>query len=99
MKKQVTDVFLILSNLITLNDSFKIPVKYKGEDLNFPAMLLVYGYSYKIQVNVAGLEVLFEPDEERNYRAVIDPEKLEGTKKLSVELLKAIAEAIEAIVK
>ena len=46
-----------------------------------------------------GEEVLFEPDEERNYRALVDTITLEKGKKLDIELLKAIASAIEAIVK
>ncbi|MBD0278102.1 MAG: hypothetical protein ICV81_09090 [Flavisolibacter sp.] len=49
-------------------------------------------------VQINGLEVLFEPNEERNYRAVIDPEQVEGST-IDVGLLKAIASAIEAIVK
>ncbi len=44
------------------------------------------------------MEVLFEPDEERNYRAVIDPEQVERSR-IDVEVLKAIAEAIEVITK
>jgi hypothetical protein len=45
-----------------------------------------------------GTEVLYEPDEERNYRAVIDPEKMEGMKQL-IKSLKALAGALETIVK
>ena len=48
-------------------------------------------------VEVFGQEVSFELDEERNCRAVIDPEKV--GKNLDVDLLRAIAEVIEGIVK
>ncbi len=41
---------------------------------------------------------MFEPDEERNYRALIAPEQVESSK-IDVDLLKAIAEVIEAVVK
>src|SRR5215210_9211350 len=77
-----------------MEDTFDIPVTYKGKDLTFPSTLLVFGYTYKISVEVNGTEVLYEPDEERNYRAVIDPEKMEGMKRIDKELLKAIAGAI-----
>jgi hypothetical protein len=40
-----------------------------------------------------------EPDEEQNDRAMVDPEHLEISKRVNVELLKAIAERIEAVVK
>jgi hypothetical protein len=41
--------------------------------------------------------VFYEPDEERNYMVIIDQEKL--NKQISVELLQAIAAAIEEVVK
>ena len=54
------------------------------------------GYARKFQVDVHGQDVLFKPDEEGNYRAVINPEQAEESK-IDVELLKAITEAIESI--
>jgi hypothetical protein len=52
---------------------------------------------HKFQVEVNDITVLFEPDEERNYRAMIDPEQMD--KPLDVALIQAIAEAIEQLVK
>jgi hypothetical protein len=82
-----------------MNEDFVIPVDYKGEELEFRAQLLNYGYSYKIQVDINGLEVLFEPDEERNFRVILDPEKLDGQNKIDTELLKVIAGVLESSVK
>ena len=76
-----------------MNEPFELPVTYKDKELLFPARLLMLGYTHKFQVQVNGHEVLFEPDEERNYRAVINPEQVESSK-IELELLKAIAEAI-----
>lgn len=81
-----------------MNETFNLPVQFKGQDLNFPSKLLMFGYSYKIAVDINGTEVLFERDEERNYRAIVDLEKLKSDK-INIELLKAIAEAIEALIK
>ncbi len=78
-----------------MNEPFELPVTYKDKEL-LPTRLLLYGYTHKFKVQVNGLEVLFEPDEERNYRAVVDPEKMERSK-IDRELLKAIAEAIKTI--
>jgi hypothetical protein len=55
-----------------MEDTFDIPVTYKGKELLFKSQLLILGYTHKISVDVNGTEVLYEPDEERNYRAVID---------------------------
>ena len=82
-----------------MDEPFEIPVTYKGKEISFPSKLLKLGYVYKIQVNVNGQEIIFEPDEEINYRAIIDPDNPLPGKKVDLELLKSIAEAIEAIVK
>ena len=80
-------------------EDFKIPVLYNNQRLNFPAQLLRYAYSYKIEVDVEGTPVYFEPDEERNWRAMVGQEEVSVNRKLSGELLKAIASSIEEIVK
>lgn len=80
-----------------MDETFELPVSYKGEELLFPAQLKQTGYTHCIVVNVYGQDVLFEPDDERNYRAIIEGEKTE--KQITVALLKVIAEAIESIVK
>ena len=82
-----------------MEDSFDIPVIFKNVELAFPARLLNYGYSSKLEVEVEGTKVLFEPDEERNWRAMISYEDGQANKKLDANLLKAIAEAIEEITK
>lgn len=78
-------------------DVFELPVTYKGQELQFPAQLLPSGYTHRFQVNVFGQDVLFEPDEERTYRALVDPEK--PNKQISVDLLQAIAESISEILR
>ena len=52
-------------------DLFELPVEYKGKEMLFPTELLPMGFTHKIKVTVDGIEILFEPDEERNYRAMI----------------------------
>ena len=78
-------------------EPFDLPVIYKGEELLFPAHLKQLGFTHCLVVDMYGQEVLFEPDEEQNYRAIVEQEKL--SKPISVELLHAIAEAIERLLK
>jgi len=82
-----------------MDEPFEILVTYQNKQLSFTAILLRYGYTYRISVLVKDQEVLFEPDEERNYRAVINLH--DGTERGNVDvgLLQAIAETIESIVK
>lgn len=78
-------------------DEFELDITFNGKELTFPVQLLNYGTSYKLQVEIEGTNVFFEPDEERNWRAVIAYEDMQANKKLNAELLKAIAEKIDAI--
>lgn len=80
-----------------MDDVFDLPVTYQGEDLLFPARLQQTGYTHRFEVEVHGTVVYFEPDEERSYRALVDPEKIE--KEIPVALLQAIAGGIEAVLK
>jgi hypothetical protein len=80
-----------------VDELFEIPVAYKNRELLFPARLLQLGYTHRFAVDVYGQEIFFELDEERSYRAMINPEQLQNNTKVDVELLEAIAGAIEAI--
>lgn len=86
-------------HLCAMDEPFDIPVHYRGSELLFPARLLQLGYTHKFGVEVHGQEVFFEPDEEGGYRALVDPSQLEGSHKIDVALLQAIAGAIEDILK
>ena len=71
-------------------DLFELPIDYNGKKILFPAELLPMGFTHKIKVTVEGTEILFEPDEERNYRAMtIDPE-MDKNNHLNKDLLKTI---------
>jgi len=63
------------------------------------ASLLVTGYTHKFAVDVDGQEVKFEPDEERNYRAVIPYEDLVNGSGADKELLQEIAHTLETFFK
>lgn len=80
-----------------MHDSFELPVFYKGEECLFPARLEQTGYSHRFVVNIYEVEVIYEPDEQRNYRALVGPEML--NKQVTVELLGSVAEAIESVVR
>jgi hypothetical protein len=82
-----------------MEDGFELPVVYDNKELNFPARLVQYGYTFKMEVDIEGTTVFFEPDEERNWRAVISYEDVQANKKINAELLKSVAEAIEALTK
>jgi hypothetical protein len=82
-----------------MEDAFEIPVSFNGKEYNFTAEFISYGYAYKLEIDIDGSKIQFEPDEERNWRALISQEDRLADKKLNSDLLGAIASAIDAIVK
>lgn len=80
-------------------DDFEIPVVYRGKEISFPGQLITMGYSYKIQVDVYGSLISFEPDEERNFRALVAVNELSENKEVNKELLEVIAQSLEDILK
>ena len=72
---------------------FTLTVSYLNNEKEYNAELQVYGYSYKIAITINDAVVFFEPDEERNFRAVF----AEPDTKMDIDkgLLQAIAMQLE----
>lgn len=82
-----------------MDDDLEFPVTYKNQELIFKAKFIQLGYSYKFEVDVNGIIVFFEPDEERNFRAIIYPTIDRGNHNIDKELIRLIAEALEEMLK
>jgi hypothetical protein len=82
-----------------MNDEFDIPVSFGGKEYNFPTRLLNYGHTIKLEVEIEGNTIFFEPDEERNWRALVPFDEITTAQKTNSALLRAVAEAIEEITK
>ena len=74
-----------------MDNCFTIPITYELKEYNFPAELIPYGFSYKIDVDVFGKFISFERDEEQNFRAVIKPDDLQEAGMTDKAILAAIA--------
>ena len=74
--------------------TFDLPVHYQGEDLFLKAELLPTGYTHKIKVTVENMAIFFEPDEERNYRALAEHADGDKIGQLDKKLLQAISETL-----
>lgn len=78
-----------------MHESFELPVQFKDKTILLPAELKIRGYSHRILVTWEGQVITFEPDEERNYRALIE----DTQKSPALEIVKAITESIESVFK
>ena len=81
-----------------MHEKFQLPVEYKGEELALNTSLLLTGFTHKFIVEVFGQEVIFEPDEDRNYRAIIPYEDIGKNKNIDQELLKEIAIVLQVLI-
>ncbi|MES1219664.1 MAG: hypothetical protein ABUT20_29460 [Bacteroidota bacterium] len=71
---------------------FSFSVLFKGEQIELQAQLRKSAYSWRIAVFMGDHEVIFEPGEDGELRAVMMDEKV--TKKIDPDLVKAVAEAL-----
>jgi hypothetical protein len=79
---------------ILMAETFVITANYKNKQRDFDAELHSFGFSYRIEIMVDDVKVIFEPDEERNYRAYV-PDAIGAQTLPDALLLKAIAQALE----
>jgi hypothetical protein len=81
-----------------MDEQFLLEVTYKGEVLKYDAELRNFGYINRVVVDVDGLAVQFELDDESNYRALVSPEQVQSKdNKLEVGLLQAMAEKLASM--
>lgn len=80
-----------------MNNTFEIPLTLNGSETAFPARLIPSGYITKIGVDVYGQEIIFEPDEEGQYRMVIDPAVLSEYVNVDITLLREIANVLNSV--
>lgn len=77
-----------------MSDSADIEIEYKGALLKLPVSLQPYGYTFRILVTYQDCDIIFEPDEERSFRAIqIDDNA--NCPKPQPELLAVIAAELE----
>ena len=80
-----------------MDESFTITVYSNEQEYCFDARLVTVGYTHKFIVMINGLQVIFEPDEERHYKAILNQSGQSIVKDSDLELIKAVAEKIESI--
>ena len=72
------------------DESFSLPVENRGREIVYEGRLVRWGYSYRIHINVDGEDLIFEPDEERNFRAIVMGDQA----RFSRDTIEAIADAL-----
>ena len=76
-----------------MEESFELPIQYKNREIVCTGRLITTGYSYRIYLQAEDQELIFEPDEERNLRAIY--ENQQSGKALPADLIRIIEETLE----
>ena len=80
-----------------MDEAFIISVSLKENEYSFDARLVTVGYTHKFLVVINGLEVIYEPDEERKYRAILKDADQVKANNFDIGLIRALGEKIEEI--
>lgn len=78
-----------------MDNEFELSIEFNGKEQIFQGTLIVQGYTHKFKIAVNDHDIFFEPDEERNYRAMVIYGDELPEKEIDVELLKSIAKELE----
>jgi hypothetical protein len=79
-----------------MSQFFELPVTYRGEEYLFPSELMQTGYTFKISMKIRETDLLFEQDEEGNFRAMVDPGLLHSAH-IEPDLLQIICETLKEV--
>ena len=79
-----------------MEDSFVIEIEVARKEYSFEGRLVTVGYTHKFVVLINGPEVTYEPDEEGNYRAILNEADQAKIKERDMELIIAVGAKIQA---
>lgn len=78
-----------------MSEKFDLPVWFNNEEIMFPAEFQPWGYSHRIIVSINQYPFIFEPDEEKKYRAIISADEMKKAGNTDKQLLQAITETLQ----
>ncbi len=73
-----------------MEEGFTIDVTVENTEYSFPARLVRSGYVLALHVHIEGLTVAYEPDDERNYRAIVSEAEQANMPANTIKLIAAV---------
>ncbi|UTM21735.1 hypothetical protein [Dyadobacter chenhuakuii] len=55
-----------------MNEIHVLPVEYLGATIELPLTIITRGYTYQLQIEIEGKKLVFEKDDQGEYRVVDD---------------------------
>ena len=78
-----------------MEDNIVITVPYREGEREITLRWQPIGYTHRFVADIDGVEVYFEPDEERNYRVVLSPDMADTKVKINVELIGSVVTVLQ----
>ncbi|WP_026632542.1 hypothetical protein [Dyadobacter alkalitolerans] len=55
-----------------MNEPIVLPVEYLGATIELPLTIITHGYTYQLQIDIEGKKLVFEKDDQGEYRVIDD---------------------------
>lgn len=79
---------------LAMDEPILLPVTYRGVLYEFPLELVILGYIYQLHVEVEGQTLIFERDENRDFRMI---QNTTGAKSMEKGLAMAIIDSLNSL--
>lgn len=53
-----------------MNEPLVLPVEYLGATIELPLTIITHGYTYQLQIDIEGKKLVFEKDDQGEYRVI-----------------------------
>ncbi|WP_026632801.1 hypothetical protein [Dyadobacter alkalitolerans] len=77
-----------------MNETIRLPVEYLGASHEFPLTILTVGYTYQLHIQIEDKTLIFEQDEQHQYRVIRQPG---DETKVSKGLIEAIVSSLQSL--
>jgi len=77
-----------------MNETIELPVEYLGETIELPLTIVTQGYTYQLHIQIEDKTLIFEKDDEGEYR-VLDGS--DGPGHVSKNLVSAILNTLKSL--
>ncbi|SEJ38922.1 hypothetical protein SAMN05216327_109191 [Dyadobacter sp. SG02] len=77
-----------------MNETILLPVDYLGEVLEVPLTIVPLGYTYQLHMQVEGKTLIFEKDDQGEYRVINTARDTDGVSKDFVAAIVATLQAL-----
>jgi hypothetical protein len=80
-----------------MESQFPLEITLNDRNVEFTCTLSPWGYTHQIHVNVDGRDIIFEPDENRKYRAILKDQDVGLINNQEKEIIAQITRTLDSL--